>query len=132
LRAGDVRGRDTLAITNGGNVPSSFAPDEVAGRRRSFPTYKNGDLFLSWGELGVRAYAGGRPEIAVKCVNEQLILAIAYVLLCGIGLIVLSSTHNECSVFTMGKNMLKRVRVTAAQNLAAVMAATEEAVPKWG
>lgn len=70
-----------------------------------------------------------------------LILAIAYLLLCGVGLIVLqtgtpgdwsSSTRNECSVFTIARIMLQRVEVTAAQSLAAIVAATEEAVPKWG
>ena len=70
-----------------------------------------------------------------------LILAIAYLLLCGIGLIALrsgkpgewsSSTRNECSVFTIGRIMLIRVELTAAQSLAAVIAATEEAVPNWG
>jgi hypothetical protein len=70
-----------------------------------------------------------------------LILAIAYLLLCGVGLIVLqtgtpgqwsSSTRNECSVFTIARIMLKRVEVTAAQSVAAVIAATENAVPKWG
>jgi len=31
-----------------------------------FPSYENGDLFLSWGELGVRAYAEDFPEIALR------------------------------------------------------------------
>jgi len=31
-----------------------------------FPSYENGDLFLSWGELGMRAYAEDFPEIALR------------------------------------------------------------------
>jgi hypothetical protein len=70
-----------------------------------------------------------------------LILAIAYLLLCGVGLIALhtgvpgnwsSSTRNECSVFTIGRIMLDRVRTGLPAALAALIAATEEAVPKWG
>ncbi len=35
-----------------------------------FPNYENGDLFLSWGELGVRAFAEDFPEIALRyCKN---------------------------------------------------------------
>ena len=37
-----------------------------------FPNYENGDLFLSWGALGVRAYAAYMPEIAVKYVKNVL------------------------------------------------------------
>jgi hypothetical protein len=37
-----------------------------------FPAYENGDLFLSWGALGVRAYAGYNPAIAVKYVKNVL------------------------------------------------------------
>lgn len=70
-----------------------------------------------------------------------LILAIAYLLLCGVGLAALktakpgewcSSTRNECSVFTIGRVMLTRARTRLPTALAALIAATEEAVPKWG
>ena len=70
-----------------------------------------------------------------------LILAIAYLLLCGIGLIALhsgvpgnwaSSTRNECSVFTIGRIMLNRTQTGLSKALAAVIDATEQAVPKWG
>ena len=79
-----------------------------------------------------------RPE---RLDRLLLILAIAYLLLCGIGIIVLrtgtpgdwsSSTRNECSVFTIARIMLNRVEVTPAQSLAAVIAATEDAAPNWG
>ncbi len=70
-----------------------------------------------------------------------LILAIAYLLLCGVGLVALqsgtpgdwcSSTRNECSVFTIGRIMLSRRRTKLRDALAAIIAATEEAVPNWG
>ena len=37
-----------------------------------FPRYENGDIFLSWGELAVRAYAKSNPAIAVKYVKNVL------------------------------------------------------------
>jgi hypothetical protein len=37
-----------------------------------FPAYENGDLFLSWGELGVRAYAAENPEIALRYVRNVI------------------------------------------------------------
>ena len=37
-----------------------------------FPNYENGDIFLSWGALGVKAYADYKPEIALKYVKNVL------------------------------------------------------------
>lgn len=37
-----------------------------------FPNYENGDLFLSWGALGVNAYASYKPELALKYVKNVL------------------------------------------------------------
>ncbi len=37
-----------------------------------FPNYENGDLFLSWGALGVKAYADYKPELALKYVKNVL------------------------------------------------------------
>ncbi|HOX57617.1 MAG TPA: glycosyl hydrolase [Candidatus Paceibacterota bacterium] len=37
-----------------------------------FPNYENGDIFLSWGELAVRAYAKSDPAIAVKYIRNVL------------------------------------------------------------
>jgi hypothetical protein len=37
-----------------------------------FPNYENGDLFLSWGAVAVQAYAGYKPELAVKYVKNVL------------------------------------------------------------
>jgi hypothetical protein len=37
-----------------------------------FPNYENGDIFLSWGALGVKAYADYKPEIALQYVKNVL------------------------------------------------------------
>ncbi|MEP7110412.1 MAG: hypothetical protein ABI760_20620 [Ferruginibacter sp.] len=37
-----------------------------------FPNYENGDLFLSWGAVAIEAYAGYKPELAVKYVKNVL------------------------------------------------------------
>jgi hypothetical protein len=51
---------------------TSFAPDEAASSNFPFPTYENGDIFMSWGEVGVRAYAAYEPEIALKYIKQTL------------------------------------------------------------
>jgi len=48
----------------------SYQRDEGAGY--PFPTYENGDIFLSWNELGVRAYAAYQPNVALKYVRNIL------------------------------------------------------------
>lgn len=79
-----------------------------------------------------------RPE---RLDRLLLILAIAYLLLCGIGLVIRqtgkpgdwsSSTRNECSVFTIARIMLLRLSIPIPDALAAIIAAMEEVVPKWG
>ena len=47
-----------------------YAKDE--GAAKTFPEYENGDIFLSWGEAGVRAYADYDPAIAVSYVRRIL------------------------------------------------------------
>ena len=37
-----------------------------------FPNYENGDIFLSWGSVGVEAYANYKPDLALKYVNNVL------------------------------------------------------------
>lgn len=37
-----------------------------------FPNYENGDIFLSWGSLAVKAYAEYKPELALKYVRNVL------------------------------------------------------------
>jgi len=37
-----------------------------------FPNYENGDIFLSWGSVAVKAYASYKPEIALKYVQNVL------------------------------------------------------------
>ena len=71
-----------------------------------------------------------------------LILAIAYLLLCGIGLIARktftpgrwcsNSKSETCSVYVVGQFMLSRVKASAAKAFAAFLEASVEAVPKWG
>jgi hypothetical protein len=71
-----------------------------------------------------------------------LVLALAYWLLCGIGLVARqcyrpghwcsSNDPKQCSVFTIDRILLSEMEVTAAVAFAAVVAAVEEAAPKWG
>ncbi len=37
-----------------------------------FPNYENGDIFLSWGSIGVAAYANYKPDLALKYVDNVL------------------------------------------------------------
>lgn len=50
----------------------SYAPGEGNDWQFPFPNYENGDIFLSWGALGVKAYASYKPELAVKYVKNVL------------------------------------------------------------
>jgi hypothetical protein len=55
--------------------PLNFFPyqrEEGHANNFPYPNYENGDIFLSWGELAVRAYARSSPEIAVKYVRNVL------------------------------------------------------------
>lgn len=49
-----------------------YSYKEEEGGGWPFPTYENGDIFLGWGELGVRAYADYDPAVAVKYVRNVL------------------------------------------------------------
>jgi hypothetical protein len=51
---------------------SSYASGEGKEGQFPFPAYENGDLFLSWGSIGVAAYAGYDPAIALKYVKNVL------------------------------------------------------------
>jgi hypothetical protein len=51
---------------------SSYTPGEGKEWQFPFPAYENGDLFLSWGSIGIAAYAGYDPAIAVKYVKNVL------------------------------------------------------------
>jgi hypothetical protein len=71
-----------------------------------------------------------------------LILALAYILLVGIGLIARqryrpsmwcnSNDPRQCSAFTIGRTMLTEMQVQAAQAVAAVIQAIAEVSEKWG
>ena len=49
-----------------------YAPSEGAASNYPFPKYENGDIFLPWGELGVRSYARLNPALALKYVKKVL------------------------------------------------------------
>jgi hypothetical protein len=51
---------------------SSYAPGEGKEWQFPFPVYENGDIFLSWGAVGVQAYASYKPEIALKYIQNIL------------------------------------------------------------
>jgi hypothetical protein len=50
----------------------SFKKDEVSNGNWPFPKYENGDIFPTWGYLGVRAYAGYNKGIALKYIHKLL------------------------------------------------------------
>ena len=55
--------------------PLNFFPyqrEEGGGGNFPFPRYENGDLFLSWCETGIRAYANYDPRVALKYVGKAL------------------------------------------------------------
>lgn len=70
-----------------------------------------------------------------------LVLAIAYLLLCGLGLLArqkhkpsswCSSSKEQCSIFLIGLIMLRKIRATPPQAFAAVFDLSEEVAEKWG
>ncbi|MES2826939.1 MAG: hypothetical protein V4687_02235 [Bacteroidota bacterium] len=50
----------------------SFRKEEVHANNWPFPKYENGDIFPTWGYLGVRAYAKYDKSIALKYINNIL------------------------------------------------------------
>lgn len=50
----------------------TYAKGEGNGWQFPYPNYENGDIFLSWGALGVKAYASYKPELALKYVKNVL------------------------------------------------------------
>ncbi|MEO5889393.1 MAG: hypothetical protein ABIQ31_04030 [Ferruginibacter sp.] len=50
----------------------TYQPGEGNDWQFPFPNYENGDLFLSWGSIAVKAYAYYKPELAVKYVKKVL------------------------------------------------------------
>jgi hypothetical protein len=51
---------------------TSYTPDEGKEYQFPFPYYENGDIFLSWGSVAVKAYAEYNPGLAVKYVKNVL------------------------------------------------------------
>jgi len=50
----------------------SYNPGEGNDWQFPFPNYENGDIFLSWGSVAVKAYAAYKPELALKYVKNVL------------------------------------------------------------
>ena len=50
----------------------SYGKGDGSDSQFPFPGYENGDLFLSWGSLAIKAYAAYKPELAVKYVKNVL------------------------------------------------------------
>jgi hypothetical protein len=50
----------------------TYAPGEGNDWQFPFPNYENGDIFLSWGAVGVEAYASYKPDLALKYVDNIL------------------------------------------------------------
>jgi len=50
----------------------TYAKGEGNDWQFPFPNYENGDIFLSWGAVGVKAYAAYKPELALKYVKNVL------------------------------------------------------------
>jgi hypothetical protein len=71
-----------------------------------------------------------------------LILAIAYLLLCGVGLLALArfdpstwcstNRRRECSIYTIGMIMLAKMEVSPPEAFAAVLRLSEAVAPNWG
>jgi hypothetical protein len=51
---------------------TSYAPGEGNDWQFPFPNYENGDIFLSWGSVAIKAYAEYKPELALKYVKNVL------------------------------------------------------------
>jgi hypothetical protein len=51
---------------------STYAEGEGRETQYPFPSYENGDLFLSWGSVAVKAYADYKPELALKYVRNVM------------------------------------------------------------
>ena len=49
-----------------------YQTDEGLDYQFPFPYYENGDLFLSWGGVGVESYAKVNPDLALKYVENVL------------------------------------------------------------
>ncbi len=49
-----------------------YKTDEGKEYQFPFPYYENGDIFLSWGSVAVRAYASYKPALALKYVKNIL------------------------------------------------------------
>ncbi|HVK97212.1 MAG TPA: hypothetical protein VM368_05310, partial [Flavisolibacter sp.] len=51
---------------------TSYEKGEGKDEQWPFPEYENGDIFLSWGAVAVKAYADYKPELALKYVKNVM------------------------------------------------------------
>jgi len=49
-----------------------YKPEEGKEYQFPFPYYENGDIFLSWGSVAVKAYSEWKPELALQYVKNIL------------------------------------------------------------
>jgi hypothetical protein len=50
----------------------SFKQEEVSGGNWPFPRYENGDIFPTWGYLGIKSYIHYDKQLALKYINNLL------------------------------------------------------------
>jgi hypothetical protein len=89
-----------------------------------------------WGLRHMRLHTAGALD------HLLLILAIAYLILCGLGLLALrlrsprewcgNNRPGECGVFTIGRRMLDQLQVTVEQIFAEVGLCSKMLSPRWG
>jgi hypothetical protein len=89
-----------------------------------------------WGLRHMRLHTAGALD------RLLLILAIAYLILCGLGLLALkfreprewcsNNRPGECGVFTIGRRMLNELEVTLEQIFTEIGLCTKMLSPKWG
>lgn len=115
-----------------------LALSELYGRRMTIEELFRDDK-NRWNGYALRATQLTRAD---RIDRLLLILALAYILLVGLGRLARQcyrpgrwcSTNRpkECSDFTIGRIMLSRMHLRATSAFAAAIAATTEAAPKWG
>lgn len=89
-----------------------------------------------WGLRHMRLHTAGALD------RLLLILAIAYLILCGLGLLALklreprewcsNNRPGECGVFTIGRRMLNELQVTLEQIFTEIGSCSKMLSPKWG
>jgi hypothetical protein len=104
------------------------------GIEQSFRDKKN--VNNGWGLRHMRVHTAGALD------HLLLILAIAYLILCGLGLLALrlanprewcsNNRTGECGVFTIARRMLDQLQVTVEQIFEEIAQCSKSYSPKWG